>query len=148
MPSVSPPTIAPITFPKPPMMVAAKAFRAMALPIPTETKRMGPTSIPARPPRNALDEGQHDHPGHRDAEQARHLLVLRRRLHLFAEKRILKEEMLEDHEDRGHGEDQDILAIQKHRAEQNAGARKSAGQILWLRAICGKHPVLHQDRCA
>src|SRR6266540_1124283 len=53
-PRSSPPTIAPVTSPKPPMIVAENAFRAMVEPIPMDTNRIGATRIPARPPSVAL----------------------------------------------------------------------------------------------
>ena len=45
--------IAPLTSPKPPMMVAAKAFSAMVEPIWIDTKRIGATRMPATPPSSA-----------------------------------------------------------------------------------------------
>ncbi len=42
--------MAPLTSPKPPMMVAAKAFSAMIEPMPIDTNNTGPTSTPASPP--------------------------------------------------------------------------------------------------
>ena len=87
--------IAPVTSPKPPMMVAAKALSAIVEPIWIETNSTGATRMPATPPSTALvDESDHDHRRHGNAEQRRHLLVLRRRLQFLAEQRVLEEPVL------------------------------------------------------
>jgi hypothetical protein len=49
-----PPTMAPVTLPKPPMMLAAKALSAIEEPICTVTNRIGATRMPASPPSIAL----------------------------------------------------------------------------------------------
>ena len=54
MPIAKPPRIAPATSPKPPMIVAAKAFSAIVEPIWIETNSTGATRMPASPPSTAL----------------------------------------------------------------------------------------------
>ena len=51
---------------------------------------------------------------------AGHLLVLRGRLQLLADQGMLEEPVLEGHQRRSYGDDQQVLAVEVDRAEQKA----------------------------
>ena len=67
-----------------------------------------------RPEDRAVGEGDGDHRRDPDAEQPRHLLVLRRRLHLLAQRGLLEEEVLETEQGQGAQDDDDVLGVDKH----------------------------------
>jgi hypothetical protein len=81
------------------------------------------------------------------AEQARHVLVLRGRLQLFAQHGVLEEEELECDHDHGHREYHQILAVEEYRADLNATGDHVV-EPLWLRAENRQHGVLQEDGCS
>ncbi|BAQ46434.1 tungsten-containing formylmethanofurandehydrogenase, subunit B [Methylobacterium aquaticum] len=96
----------------------------------------------------AVHEGQHDHPGDRDAEQCRHLLVLGGRLELLADQGVLEEPVLERHQHRGHGDDQQVLGVEVDRADQEALRLEDRRQHLRLRPVERERGVGEEDRGA
>ena len=86
--------------------------------------------------------------GDGDAEQRGHLLVLRGRLQLLAEQRVLEEPVIEDHERDGDRDDQEILAVEIDRPELDALCLEPALQHLRLRAVDREHGIGEQDRGA